>query len=428
MSVNTKIELRNLFIYQVYLRNHTKTGSIKEFIKDLDRIKALGVDYIYFLPIHEIGQKQKKGDLGCPYSIKDYRSVNHEYGTIEDFTLLVDEIHKRDMKVMLDVVFNHTSYDSVLINEHPEYFYKINGKFSNRVGDWWDITDLDYTVDKALWVELIDTLKYWTGLGVDGYRWDVASILPLEFLEAAHEAVLDLKPDTIFLSESVHGGFVRYLRKQGFKALSESEIFSVFDIAYDYDTHPYFESYLKKEGTLRRYLEEVVRQEEIYSENYIKLRNLENHDFGRFARLVDNDPIKIDNWTAFMFFNKGCAMIYGGQEFSDSNQPSLFDIDKVNWGGRDISSLITKMAKMLKEEVLIKGYYDIVFQEKDVIVATYELNNEKLVGVFNVSKEQGYVTIELTDGVYKNIISGNDVVVSSNQIKIQKEPVIFWGR
>ena len=278
MSIHTDVELRKLFIYQVYLRNHTETGTIQEFIKDLDRIKALGADVVYLLPIHEIGQKNKKGNLGCPYSIKDYRSINHEYGTIDDFKDLVKEVHKRDMKLMIDVVYNHTSYDSVLIHEHPEYFYKVNGEFANRVGDWCDITDLDYTVDKGLWEELIDTLIYWTKLGVDGFRWDVSSLLPLEFLEEAHDRVLDVNKDTIFLSESVHGDFLRYIRNLGFKAVSESEIYQVFDMSYDYDTHPYYERYLKGEIPLKEYLKEILKQEYLYPQNYINMRNLENHD------------------------------------------------------------------------------------------------------------------------------------------------------
>ncbi len=187
MSRMTNIDLRNLFIYQVYVRNHTDEGTFNAFDKDLDRIKDLGVDIVYFLPIHEIGQKQKKGNLGCPYSIKDYNSINHEYGTIEDFKTTIKEIHSRGMKVMIDVVYNHTSYDSKLLEEHPEYFYKKDGQFANRVGDWWDITDLDYSVSKNLWTELIDTLVYWARLGVDGFRWDVASLLPFDFLDMAHD-------------------------------------------------------------------------------------------------------------------------------------------------------------------------------------------------------------------------------------------------
>ena len=351
MSIKTSKELRKLFFYQVYIRNHTESGTFKEFVNDLDRIKNLGVDVVYLLPIHEIGVKQRKGDLGCPYSIKDYRSINQEYGTIVDFEELIDEVHKRDMKLMIDVVYNHTSYDSILLKEHPEYFFKKDGEFSNRVGDWWDITDLDYTVHKDLWIELIDTLIYWTNKGVDGFRWDVASLLPLEFLEEASEAVLDVNPQSIFLSESVHGGFLQYIRNQGFCGLSESQIYQVFDMSYDYDIHPYFEGYLKGEVSFSRYVEELQRQEFTYPENYIKLRNLENHDFGRFAPMVDNNLDKINNWTALMFFQKGSTMIYAGQENCDTNKPSLFDTDKVNWNGNNISDLITQLSIIVKGDI-----------------------------------------------------------------------------
>jgi cyclomaltodextrinase len=106
MSKKTKKDLRNIFIYQVYSRNHNESGTFIEFIDDLDRIKNLGVDVVYLLPIHEVGQKQKKGDLGCPYSIRDFRSINHEYGTLNDFKKLINEVHKRNMKLMIDVVYN----------------------------------------------------------------------------------------------------------------------------------------------------------------------------------------------------------------------------------------------------------------------------------------------------------------------------------
>lgn len=104
MAVNTPINLRNKVIYSIYVRNHTAEGTFKSIIPDLDRIKNLGTDIIWFMPIHPIGEEGKKGSLGCPYSIRDYRTTNPEYGTIEDFKELVDEIHKRGMKCMIDVV------------------------------------------------------------------------------------------------------------------------------------------------------------------------------------------------------------------------------------------------------------------------------------------------------------------------------------
>ncbi len=161
MAKDTKLSLRQAVVYQVYNRNHNESGTFQELIGDLKRIKELGTDILYLLPIHPIGKKDKKGDLGCPYSIQNYREVNPEYGTIEDFKALIEATHEQGMKLMIDVVYNHTSRDSYLLSCHPEWFYKDNnGEFKNRVGDWSDITDLDYTNDPALWDELIDTLKY----------------------------------------------------------------------------------------------------------------------------------------------------------------------------------------------------------------------------------------------------------------------------
>jgi glycosidase len=426
MSRSTSKDLRNLLLYQVYVRNHTPEGTFRAFSKDLDRIKDLGVDVVYFLPIHEIGKKNRKGSLGCPYSIKDYRSINHEYGTIEDFQYVVNEIHNRGMKVMIDVVYNHTSHDSVLLEKHPEYFYRNQeGNFANRVGDWWDITDLEYKNDKGLWEELIDTLVYWTKQGVDGFRWDVASFLPLEFLEEAHDRVLDVNPESIFLSESVHGGFLQFIRNQGFGCLCENEIYQVFDMSYDYDLHPYFEGYLKGEVPFRRYLEEVKRQEEIYPDNYIKLRNLENHDFGRFAPMVGNDLAKIKNWLAVMFFQKGASMIYAGQEFCDTNKPSLFDKDLVNWDGENLSELIYQLSQITNTEIFSHGHHDIMVHDEEVYISEYRFNNQKVVGVFNVGLVTGKVKVNLTDGEYLDAISSKKIIVQEGMVVLSKEPLIL---
>lgn len=427
MSVMTSKDLRNLFLYQVYVRNHSESGDFEGVINDLDRIKSLGVDIVYLLPIHKIGQKKKKGDLGCPYSIQDYRSINPEYGTLDDFKRFIEEVHKRDMQVMIDVVYNHTSHDSVLLEEHPEYFYKNEeGEYANRVGDWWDITDLDYTNSLGLWEELIDTLLYWTSLGVDGYRFDVASLLPLEFLEEAHERVLDENPNTIFLSESVHGGFCSYLRNQGFKALSENEIFQVFDMAYDYDLHPYYVDYLKGDIPFKRFLQELQRQEEIYPDNYVKLRNLENHDYGRFAPTVDNNIDKVNNWTAWVFFAKGSTMIYGGQERLDNNLPSLFDRDLVNWEGKDISLLITKLAAITKDKAFSYGFYTHKIHDLAVYLGEYTYLDRTITGIFNVGLEEGSMEVEIPDGLYNNLIDGSDIIVKKGKIELTNKPIIFW--
>ena len=159
MAANTDPKLQNQIIYSVYVRNHTPEGTFRAVIPDLDRIRALGTDIIWFLPIHPIGVEGKKGTLGCPYANRDYRSVNPAYGTMDDFKELVREIHTRGMKCMIDVVYNHTSPDSTLYHEHPDFFYRnADGKPGNKMGDWSDVIDLDYR-NKALWDYQIESLK-----------------------------------------------------------------------------------------------------------------------------------------------------------------------------------------------------------------------------------------------------------------------------
>ena len=177
MAKNTDIALRSQIIYSVYVRNHTPEGTFRAVIPDLDRIRALGTDIVWFLPIHPIGEKGKKGSLGCPYANRDYGAVNPEYGSLGDFRALVDAIHARGMKCIIDVVYNHTSPDAVYVAEHPEFYYrKPNGSFGNKTAEWTDVIDLDYSC-AALWDAQIRHLCYWAGI-VDGFRCDVASLVP----------------------------------------------------------------------------------------------------------------------------------------------------------------------------------------------------------------------------------------------------------
>ena len=146
MAFDTDKGHRNQVMYSVFVRNYSPEGTFEGVRKDLQRIRDLGVDIIWLMPIHPLGEKARKGSLGSPYAIKNYREVNPEFGTLEDFKALVDDIHALGMKCIIDVVYNHTSPDSWLSQNHPQWFYhKPDGSFSNRVGDLTDIIDLDYS-------------------------------------------------------------------------------------------------------------------------------------------------------------------------------------------------------------------------------------------------------------------------------------------
>ncbi|WP_278475913.1 alpha-amylase family glycosyl hydrolase, partial [Ruminococcus bromii] len=347
MAKNTEISLRNKVIYSIYVRNHTNDGTFNAVADDLDRIKLLGTDIIWFMPIHPIGVKNKKGSLGCPYANKDYRTTNPEYGTMDDFKSLVEKIHAKGMKCIIDVVYNHTSPDSNLSVEHPEFFYrKPDGNFGNKVGDWSDIIDLDYS-NKELWQYQIDSLVMWARI-VDGFRCDVASFVPVEFWKQAREAVAKVNPDCIWLAESVHSSFNVFSRKSGIYTASDYELFDAFDMEYDYDIREVFDKYLKGETTLSNYMDMFNYQEAIYPQNYDKMRCLENHDQPRICHYV-KEKSDLENYTAFLYFLKGSTLIYAGQEFGCDETPSLFDKDVFPRNtGIDLSNLFAKLDTIKK--------------------------------------------------------------------------------
>ena len=415
---NTNIKLRNLVIYQIYVRNFSKQGTFKEVIDELDRIKSLGVDVVYLLPVHPIGVLGRKGSMGCPYSIQDYKKIAPELGTMEDFKQLIKEVHDRKMKIMMDIVYNHTAKDSELFKEHPEYFYRNHfGEYSGKVGDWSDVTDFDYDSSPELWDELADILYDYAKMGVDAFRCDVASMVPLDFWKLARRKVNRANRSVFWLSESIHGPFLKYIRDKGFDASSESEIYQVFDMAYDYDIHPYYEDYLTGKRPLKDFLEGIQRQEEIYPQNYVKMKNLENHDFDRIAKYVSGDPEKINNWYGLCFFQKGAVMIYAGGEYSAEIKPSLFEKD-LFIKRQDISELIKKLTKIKKKSIFAKGIFNITIPEIDG-VAYNTVENEKEIyhGIFNVGQVEGQLSVAIADGSYRNYLTGKIVKVKEGHIK-----------
>ena len=423
MAKNTEISLRNKVIYSVYVRNHTNDGTFNAVAEDLDRIKSLGTDIIWFMPIHPIGVKNKKGSLGCPYANKDYRTTNPEYGTMDDFKSLVEKIHAKGMKCIIDVVYNHTSPDSNLSVEHPEFFYrKPDGNFGNKVGDWSDIIDLDYS-NKELWQYQIDSLVMWAKI-VDGFRCDVASFVPVEFWKQAREAVAKVNPDCIWLAESVHSSFNVFSRKSGIYTASDYELFDAFDMEYDYDIREVFDKYLKGETSLSHYLDMFNYQEAIYPQNYDKMRCLENHDQPRICHYV-KEKSDLENYTAFLYFLKGSTLIYAGQEFGCDETPSLFDKDVFPRNtGIDLSNLFAKL-DTIKKTVLDDDDYFKADADDENDIAILERDNNKKVGIFSLKSKSADVKVDLPDGDYKNEISGETVTVSNGKVHCNGKAIII---
>ena len=424
MAATTDLKLQNQVIYSIYVRNHTPEGTFRAVIPDLDRIRALGTDIIWFMPIHPIGVKGKKGSLGCPYANRDYRPTNPEYGTMEDFRALVDEIHARGMKCMIDVVYNHTSPDSTLLAEHPEFFYRdANGNPGNKIGDWADVVDLDYR-NRALWAYQIESLTMWAKI-VDGFRCDVASFVPVEFWLAARQAVAKVNPDCIWLAETVHSGFGGAARRSGVYSAQDYEMFSAFDMEYDYDTREVFDKYLTGKATLSHYLDMLNYQEAMYPANYNKMRCLENHDQPRIASFV-KDEASLKNFTAMLYFLKGTTLIYAGQEFEDDHVPSLFDKDVFDREtGHDLSAYLRRL-DMVKKQLGCDDYFTArADDEHQIAILKRESAQGTFYGVFSLRAAEAAVETGLADGCYINLIDGENVEVRGGAIFCAGKPIII---
>lgn len=333
----------NLNIYQVFVRNYSKKGDFKSLEKDLTRIKLLGTDILYLMPIHEIGEVNRKGTMGSPYAIKDYFSISPDLGTLEDFQSLVKAVHRLNMRLVLDMVFNHTAPDNVLVKEHPEYYYyNKEGKRGNKVGDWSDIVDLD-TEKPETQLYLLKVLKYWKELGVDGFRFDVAPLVSLDFFKKARKV---LGKKVIFIGENIDEGFRQYCLSQGIKASSSKELFPTFDAIYNYDWFKELIAYAET-GDYKPLVKKLEEQQTKLPKGAIVINCLDNHDNPRIAKIMYKNPARFEEMLKFIYFIRGWSFVYMGDEYGVEHLPQLFEKDPVDWKNKDnvLGELYTTLLK-----------------------------------------------------------------------------------
>lgn len=418
---------RNQFIYQVFVRNYSAEGTFKALQADLLRIKELGTDILYLMPVQPIGVKARKGTFGSPYAIQDYKGISPDLGTLQDLKALIKATHEQGMKIILDIVFHHTARDHHWVKQHPEfYFFDEFGKLKNKVGDWWDIADLNFEIPQVR-TKLIDILIYWLDLGMDGFRFDVPSLLPLDFLLEAKQSMHKAKPDVFLLGESVDSNYIDYLRYHGYSCLSDSECFQVFDALYEYDTRIQFNGYLRKENDLEAFRNVLRVQERIYPLDYVKARNVENHDNLRI-RHYTQDYAKSLQWIAYCFFSKGIAFLQYGIETGTDHLPNLFEKDPVDWSKIDDELVywIKSLAKLKKESIFSQNKgYKIVSHKEDVLHFEYENQEKIVIGIFNVGNETGIMSIRLPDGIYTHLITQEKVEIMHGTIVFSDRPVLF---
>jgi cyclomaltodextrinase len=423
MAQDTPKWLKHAIIYEVFVRNHSVEGTFDKVREDLERIQELGVDIVWLMPIHPISEVGRKGTYGCPYAIQNYREISKDLGDEVSLKRLIDKTHELGMKIIIDVVYNHTGRDSNLTEEHPEWYFRDpDGNLSRKVEDWSDVYDLDYS-DKTLWEYQIRSLEKWSNLGIDGFRCDVAPMVPLDFWIEARKR-LNREKEVIWLAESVHPSFVKFLRSRGYIAHSDPELHQVFDLTYDYDGHEYLDRYWPGEGSLKEYLEYLFVQETRYPEHAIKMRFVENHDQSRIASIISDTNV-LKNWTAFYLLLPGASLIYAGQEIRASRLPELFEKDPIQWENGDEEFLVF-FKKMVAISKTIKSKcetFTVRELARGVVRIDWSSETEEYTALLNLEDKYGDVEfIDIIQG--KELLTDQEIQISE-VYTIKKEPVII---
>ena len=308
--------LRESVVYEIFPRNFSEEGTFEAITGRLDELKDLGVDVLWLMPIHPLGEKLKKGTIGSPYAVRDYLAVNPDYGTPEDFRRLVNQAHERDLKVIIDVVANHTAWDSVMM-ERPA-FYKKNesGNIISPNPDWVDVAGLDYSCAE-LRDYMIEMLKYWVQeFGVDGFRCDVAYMVPTEFWERAREELQELDPDILMLAEASHPEL----------------LVKAFDMDYSWPLHATLNDVLLHGAPASDFQQSWKASQRRFPKGSLHLRISDNHDEARaIARFGIRGALAAQ---VMMMTLDGVPLLYNGMEVGDATEsgaPALFEKLPVYW-------------------------------------------------------------------------------------------------
>lgn len=305
----------NANIYEVNTRQFTSEGTFNAFREHMPRLKNMGVDILWFMPITPIGELNRKGSLGSYYSVKDYKAVNPEFGTLEDFIELVEEAHKLGMYVILDWVANHTAWDNHMVYENPEWYTR--DSLGNMISpyDWSDVAQLNYEVPEV-WDYMIEAMQFWVEVaGVDGFRCDVAFMVPTEFWNRARRELEDIKP-VFMLAEAEE---------------PEHHEFA-YDMSYGWAMHHVMNDVAAGKKNAN-HLDSMIR---VYQEGFppeaILMQFTSNHDENswaatEFKRLGDG----VLTFAVLKSTIPGMPLIYNGQEAAMDKMLAFFEKDEIDW-------------------------------------------------------------------------------------------------
>ena len=303
-------------LYEMNLRQLTPEGTFAAAIKRLAFLRSVGVDAIWLMPIYPIGEQGRKGSLGSYYSIRDYKGINPEFGTVEEFRKFVDAAHALGMKVLLDWVANHTARDARWISEKPADWYERDERGEAKVPwDWTDTAKLNYA-NHDVWLGQIDAMRYWVEeFKVDGFRCDMAMLLPIEFWQEASAELHRIKPDIFMLAEA-----------------EEDNLFNeAFNMSYQWNIHHIMVDIAK--GARRVWdLRNAIHSERArYPREAMRLSFTSNHDENSWSGSEQQRfGAALEVMTAMTFLMPSTMpLIYTGQEVGYNHSFEFFERDAI---------------------------------------------------------------------------------------------------
>lgn len=378
--------VRDAVIYQIFPRQYSAEGNFNGITKDLDRLKTLGVDVLWLMPIHPIGEAKKKGTVGSPYAVKDFYAVNPDYGKPDDLKRLVAESHKRGMKVIIDIVANHTAWDSVMMKTPAFYTRNAKGEIIPPVPDWADVADLNYE-NPELRKYMIEMLKFWVReYDLDGFRCDVAGFVPTDFWETARAEVDKVKADTLWLAEWE----------------SPDLMAKAFNLDYSWNMHSTLDKVLHGQlpaTELRKVWEEQAAK---FPKGALRMRFSDNHDERRaIARFGEKGALAAQ---ALVFTLDGVPLVYNGMEAGDTTEsgaPALFEKRPIFWQFAERRQEIVKfypamIALRRSSNAIRRGELTWLRNSDESRVVTFarRAGNEEIVVAINMSSTPFVGTVE----------------------------------
>jgi len=392
--------LRDAVIYEVFPRAFSPTGDFKGVTAQLDHLKALGVTVLWLMPIHPMGKLKAKGTLGSPYAVRDFDAINPDYGTPNDLKQLVDSAHRRGMKVFIDIVINHTSWDSVLLEKHPDWYtHDSSGKIVPPNPDWVDVADLDWS-RPALRQYMTGMLVRWLrDYGLDGFRCDYASGVPTDFWESVRPELDRVRPGLAFLAEADDPALLN----------------KAFDIDYAWDFHHAMSEALVGTEPASNVRQVWQRAEARYPRGALRLRFSDNHDQLRTTGQAGL-PAGLAA-SAVMFTLDGVPLLYNGMEVGDTTEsaaPALFERMPISWEMAErrpqVNSYYRALAALRHAHpALTRGSVRWLRNSDEARVLSYErgASGESLVIAVNLSSQPWSGLVDVPAGEYEDITPEN---------------------